>query len=224
MKQLNLTFLFLLLALSIRAQSSFVRLVTSKGNITLMLYDATPKHKAMFLKAVKKGTYKNALFNRVIKNFVSQAGELDEPILAREKLHPEVTPKRLSAELDTNFIHKKGALGAGRDDNPDKGSYFNQIYLVAGKVQTDAMLDAAEKRAGIKISAAHRAVYKTFGGTPHLDMNYTIFGEIVEGLDVADEINKVATNKDDVPLNPISFQPVILSKKESSDLRARLKL
>ncbi|MGY4385825.1 cyclophilin family peptidyl-prolyl cis-trans isomerase [Pedobacter sp. UYP24] len=224
MRRLSLTLLFLLVTFCTKAQHNFVRLETDKGNITLMLYDATPNHKAMFLNAVKNGTYNNAHFNRVIKDFVSQAGELDEPILAREKLHPEIKPKRLAAELDSNLIHKKGALGAGRDDNPNKSSYFNQIYLVSGKLQTDAMLDATEKRTGRKISAAHREVYKTFGGTPHLDMDYTLFGEIVEGQEVADAINKVATDKSAVPLTPIIFNAFILSKKEVKSLTAKLKL
>lgn len=206
-----------------RAQNAFVRLETNKGNITLMLYDATPKHTAMFLKEIKNGTYKNAQFNRVIKGFVSQAGELDEPILAREKLNPDVKPVRLAAELDTLLIHRKGALGAGRDDNLEKSSYFNQIYLVAGKIQTDADLDAVEKKTGRKISPAHRAVYKTFGGIPRLDMDYTIFGEVVEGLEVADEINKVVTDKAAVPLTPVVFNAVILSKKEAKALAKKIK-
>lgn len=223
MRRLNLVVLLLFLAFCGQAQNAFVRLVTNKGNITLMLYGATPKHKAMFLKAIKDGTYKNAQFNRVIKDFVSQAGELDEPILAREKLHPELKPRRLEAELDTNLIHKKGALGAGRDDNPKKSSYYNQIYLVAGKTYTDAELDAVEQQAGRKISAAHREVYKTIGGIPRLDMDYTIFGEIAEGLNVAELINKVATDKTDVPLIPVIFNAFILSKKEARKLGNQLK-
>ncbi|MES2826950.1 MAG: peptidylprolyl isomerase [Bacteroidota bacterium] len=213
----------LFLCFSGKSQNAFVRLETNKGNIILMLYDATPKHKAMFLKEVKKGTYNKAQFNRVIKDFVSQAGELDEPILAREKLHPELKPKRLPAELDTTIIHKKGALGAGRDDNPEKGSYFNQIYLVAGKILTDAELDAVEKKTGRKISAPHRAVYKTFGGIPRLDMDYTIFGEVIEGLEIADIINKEKTNKGDVPASPVIFSATVLSRKESKNLAIKIK-
>lgn len=179
-----------------------------------MLYDQTPRHKTMFLEQIKKGTYKNAHFNRVIKDFVSQAGELDEPILAREALHPELTPPRLAAEIDSNLIHKRGALGAGRDDNPEKSSYFNQIYLVAGKTLTDQQLDSVEKKIGRKISAAHREIYKVQGGIPRLDFDYTIFGEIVEGLSVAERINSVATDKNALPVAPVVFKISILGEKE----------
>ncbi|WP_316817526.1 peptidylprolyl isomerase [Pedobacter nyackensis] len=217
-------FLFLVLFVTlVNAQSVFVRFVTNKGNITIMLYDETPAHRDMFLKSVKAGLYKNAEFNRVIKSFVSQGGELDDTILNREKRNPELGAKRFPAEIKPTLFHKKGALGAGRDDNPDKASYFTQIYLVAGKKQTDAQLDAIEKKRNKKIPEEQRAVYKTIGGTPHLDQDYTIFGEIVEGMEVADAINSVATDKNDVPLTSVVFNPVILSKKEAAVWRKKLK-
>jgi len=212
---LTILLAFCFLNSSINAQTSFVRLQTNQGNITIMLYDQTPRHKAMFLEQIRKGTYKNAYFNRVIKDFVSQAGELDEPILAREALHPKKISVRLPAEIDSNFIHKRGALGAGRDDNPEKSSYFNQIYLVAGKVYTDQQLDSVEKKTGRKISKVNREVYKTVGGIPRLDLDYTIFGEIVEGLPVAEHINSVATDPQAVPLSPVIFSIQILGKKEA---------
>ncbi|HMI02079.1 MAG TPA: peptidylprolyl isomerase [Pedobacter sp.] len=212
MKKALLLLYLLFCTLVLGAQSIHVLFETGKGNIKVMLYDETPKHRDMFLKAVKKGVYKNAEFNRVIKDFVSQGGELDETILNREKRHPELGVKRFPAELKPTLFHKKGALGAGRDDNPDKSSYFSQIYLVAGKVQTDAQLDAAEKKKNRKIPAAQREVYKTIGGIPYLDQDYTIFGEIVEGMEVADAINSVAANKDDVPLTPVIFNVKVIRK------------
>jgi cyclophilin family peptidyl-prolyl cis-trans isomerase len=212
MKKLLLLLSLLLFAFMLPAQSVQVRFETSKGNITVMLYDETPRHRDMFLKAVKKGAYKNAAFNRVIKDFVSQGGELDDTILNREKRHPELGAKRFPAELKPTLFHKKGALGAGRDDNPEKSSYFSQIYLVSGKVQTDVQLDATEKKKNRKIPAAQREVYKTIGGIPYLDQDYTIFGEIVKGMEVADAINAVATNKDDVPLTPVIFNIRVIRK------------
>lgn len=223
MRKLILSLSLVLFFTLIKAQSVFVRFATNKGNITVMLYDETPAHRDMFLKSIKAGLYKNAEFNRVIKAFVSQGGELDDTILNREKRNPELGAKRFPAEIKPTLFHKKGALGAGRDDNPDKASYFTQIYLVAGKKQSDAQLDAIEQKRNIKIPAAQRAVYKTIGGTPHLDQDYTIFGEIVEGIDVADAINTVATDKNDVPLTAVVFNPHILSKKEASKLRKKLK-
>lgn len=207
----------------LKAQSTFVLFTTNKGEITVMLYDQTPAHSAMFLKAIKGGSYKNAQFNRVIKSFVSQGGELDDTILNREKSNPQFAAKRLPAEIKSTLFHKKGVLGAGRDDNPDKASYFTQIYLVAGKQQTDAQLDAIERKKNRKIPAAQRVVYKTIGGTPNLDQDYTVFGEIVTGMDVADMINAEATDKNDVPLAPIVFSATVLSKQKAATLRNKLK-
>ncbi|MEQ7799918.1 peptidylprolyl isomerase [Pedobacter sp. ASV1-7] len=219
MKNLCLFLVFMLFVTVVKAQSTFVRFITNKGNITVMLYDETPAHRDMFLKSIKKGLYKNAEFNRVIKDFVSQGGELDDTILNREKMNPGLGAKRFPAEIRSSIFHKKGGLGAGRDDNPEKASYFTQIYLVAGKKQTDDQLDAIEKKKNRKIPAAQRAIYKTLGGTPHLDQDYTIFGEIVEGMDVADAINSVATDKNNVPLKAVVFNPVVLSKMEVLKLK-----
>ena len=216
MKNLTIVLVLMLLSVAAKAQGTFVELSTSKGNIVILLYDKTPKHKRMFLKELAKGTYKGASFNRVIKDFVSQAGELDEPILAEEKLHPERKPLRLPAEIDSSLIHKRGALGAGRDDNPQKSSYYNQIYLVSGKIFSDEQLNELEKKTGRKISENNREIYKTVGGVPRLDYDYTIFGEIVEGLDVAEAINKVPTDKKDVPLEPIIFNAKVLGKKSKN--------
>ena len=187
-----------------------------------MLYNETPKHRDMFINSIKKGVYRYAQFNRVIKSFVNQAGELDDSILKMEKLHPEIPPSRLAAEIKPHLFHKKGALGAGRDDNPEKGSYFNQIYLIEGSIQTDEQLDLIEQKKRIKFSEAQRMIYKSVGGTPYLDGDYTIFGEIIEGMAVAEAINSVATNKNDLPLEPVVFNAVVLSKKEAVRLQKKI--
>ena len=205
-----------------KAQPSFVRLATSKGNITLRLYDQTPQHKTIFLQIIKEGLYDHAAFNRVIRSFVSQAGELDETILDREKQQPEMPLKRIPEEIKPTLFHKKGALGAGRNDNPEKSSYFTQIYLVTGKKQTDAQLDELEKKKGIQYSPAQREIYKTQGGIPRLDGDYTIFGEIAEGMEVADLINETPTSTTDLPLTPIVFKATILSRKEAAALWKKL--
>lgn len=218
MKLYILVLFLTFITLTTKAQSSFVRLMTNKGDITLMLYDETPKHRDAFLQMIKKGFYNHTEFNRVIKSFVSQAGELDETILDREKLHPEIPLERIPAEMSETIFHKKGAFGAGRNENPEKSDYFTQIYLVQGKVQTDAALNLIEKKKNRKFPLSQRQVYKTIGGTPNLDQDYTIFGEIVKGMDVAEAINFVPTSKTDLPLSPVTFKAVILSKKESAQL------
>lgn len=201
-----------------KAQTYFVRLSTVKGNIILMLYDETPKHRDNFIRGIKTGLFKDAEFNRVIKGFVSQAGELDQTIEGREKLHPEQPVQRIGAEIKPSLFHKKGALGQGRNDNPEKSSFIDQIYLVEGKIQTDAQLDQIEAKTGRKFSAVQRETYKTTGGIPRLDGDYTVFGEIVSGLDVAEAINSVPTQKTDVPVSPLKFSLKILSKKEIAKL------
>ena len=222
MKIFTAALLLLCCTLTLKAQPAFVKLATSKGEIIVMLYDETPKHRDAFLETIKSGFYTNAQFNRVIKSFVSQAGELDDPILEREKLHPETPVRRIPAELSETLYHKKGALGAGRNDNPDKSDYYTQIYLVAGKVYTDTQLDALEQKKGRKFPLAQREVYKTIGGTPNLDQDYNIFGEIIAGQDVADAINIVETDKTDLPLSAITFKAEILSKKEAARLWKKL--
>ena len=224
MKFLTFSLSLLFFTMIAKSQSSFVRLSTSMGDITVVLYDETPKHRDQFLQNIKKGLFDKVQFNRVIKSFVCQGGELDDTILNREKREPDVPIKRIPAEIVPSLVHKKGALGMGRNDNPEKSSYFTQIYLVEGKIQTDAQLDAIEQKKGFKYSPQQRETYKTIGGIPRLDNDYTVFGEIVEGLNIAEAINAVATNKDDVPLNPVIFTPVILTKKEAAKFRKKMKI
>ena len=218
MKPLILAFLFCISFLIGYTQPAYVRLQTTKGELVLRLYDETPKHRDAFLKSIKQGLFNGTAFNRVIKGFVSQGGELDETILDREKLNPQLPLKRIEAEFNPALFHKKGALGAGRNDNPQKSSYLTQIYLVSGKKITEEQLDALEQKKGVKFSVQQRAIYKTIGGIPHLDGDYTVFGEIVKGMEVAEAINATATNENDLPLMAIHFTPQILSKKEAKRL------
>jgi cyclophilin family peptidyl-prolyl cis-trans isomerase len=209
-KGITTLFTFLMATTLIWAQSKDVKVkfITSKGDITVVLYKETPLHQAMFLKAIEEGVYDEAVFNRVIKGFVSQGGELDDVILAEEAKRPEKTPRRLPGEFPSRGLHKLGALGAGRDDNPEKASYYNQIYFVTGRIHTAEQLDALEKRKGTSISKEARAIYQDIGGEPRLDGDYTIFGEILEGLEVLHQINTVATGEGDVPLERVTFKVV----------------
>ncbi|NTW32890.1 MAG: peptidylprolyl isomerase, partial [Bacteroidetes bacterium] len=114
------------------------------------------------------------------------------------------------AEIKPGLFHKKGALGAARDGNPAKASSGSQFYIVQGQVFTDQDLDMIAQRSGKTISKEQREVYKTIGGTPHLDGDYTVFGEVYEGLDVVDKIASVKIGRNDRPLIDIKMTVTVI--------------
>ena len=195
----------ILLTCNLNAQTYTLKFKTNKGKFEVMLYDFTPNHRELILSEIKKGTYKNAQFNRVIQDFVIQGGELDEPILAREAQNPTEQPLRLPAEFHPKAFHKIGALGAGRDDNSDKASYFNQIYFVVGKKINTIDLDLLEQKKGIKFTTQQREEYLKNGGQPRLDHDFTVFGEVTKGLDNIINISQTKTDKTDLPIDPVIF-------------------
>ena len=175
-----------------------VLLQTNYGDIFIRLSDSTPLHRDNFLKLVKTGYYNGILFHRVIKNFMIQAGDPDSRnAKPGEPLGNGGPGYTVPAEFRTSLFHKKGVIAAARDNNPEKASSGSQFYIVQGKIFTDAGLDSVEtyRLKGRKIPPEQREVYKTIGGTPHLDQNYTVFGEVVKGLDVVDKIASVPTSK-----------------------------
>lgn len=194
------------------AQTYTLKFKTNYGKFDVVLYDFTPKHRDLILSQIKDGTYTNAQFNRVIKDFVIQGGELDEPILKREAEHPEQKPIRLAPEFNPKAFHKIGALGAGRDDNPQKGSYYNQLYFVVGKKVSAKELDDLELKKGIQFTKEQREEYLKNGGQPRLDHDYTVFGEVTKGLENVIKISEVETNHD-LPIKPVIFS--IKVKKNS---------
>ena len=202
-------FISLFAAFGVYAQTTHVVFQTAAGGVEVALFDDTPHHRAMFLQAVKDSVYHQALFNRIIAGFVNQGGELDEPIL-KEEADGLRRRERLPAEILPHHFHQKGALGAGRDDNPEKASYLSQIYFVIGKVYTNEELDVLEKARAVRIPAKHREVYTTIGGIPRLDGDYTIFGQIVRGMDVIELLNQLPTDSSDVPLKPVRFSVRVL--------------
>jgi len=192
-----------------------VSLQTNYGDITVRLYDSTPLHRDNFLKLVKVGFYDSVLFHRVIKNFMIQSGDPDSKHApAGQPLGNGGPSYRVPAEFRATLFHKKGVIAAARDDNPEKASSGAQFYIVQGKVFTNAGLDSMEtfRLQGRKIPAAQREVYTTIGGTPHLDQNYTVFGEVVKGLDVVDKIASVETSKGMDRDRPIEDVRIIKAK------------
>ena len=203
-------YLFVLIFVPIQffGQSHKLQFKTTHGSFKVMLYDFTPKHQKLILDAIKDDVYKDALFNRVIENFVVQGGEHDDDIANREKDLPANEHYRLPAEFDSRAFHKMGALGAGRDDNPQKASFLNQIYFVVGKPVSQADLDNIEQKKNIKFTKEQHEIYLSKGGLPRLDGDYTVFGEVYEGLDVLLKISKLKTSEKDAPLQPVSFEVI----------------
>lgn len=192
-----------------------VLLQTNFGDITIRLSDSTPLHRDNFLKLVKVGFYDSVLFHRVIKNFMIQGGDPDSKHAAPGQPLGNGGPSwRIPAEFRTTLFHKKGVIAAARDNNPEKASSGSQFYIVQGKIFTDGGLDSLEtfRLGGRKIPAEQREVYKTIGGTPHLDQGYTVFGEVVKGLDVVDKIAGVETSKGMDRDRPIEDVRIIKAK------------
>jgi peptidyl-prolyl cis-trans isomerase B (cyclophilin B) len=178
-----------------------IELLTTHGTIVLRLSDSTPLHRDNFLRLMKSHYYDSMLFHRVIQKFMIQSGDPDSKnAVAGMALGNGGLNYTIPAEFRTTLFHRKGVLAAARrgdDVNPQKASSATQFYIVQGRTFTDAEMDSVEVRRlqGYKLPPEHRQVYKTIGGTPQLDQNYTVFGEVVKGLDIVDSIASEPTTR-----------------------------
>lgn len=244
---------------------------TTLGDITLKLYNETPKHRDNFLKLVNDGTYNGLLFHRVIKEFMVQGGDVtskDAPM--NKQLGAGDLGYTVPAEfIYPKYFHKKGALCAARtgdEVNPEKASSASQFYIVTGKKYSDNELKQMEKqlenrlkqsifarlqaenkskimelyRSGdkaelailrdtligkteleaekrkdeAKLTEEQKEIYKTVGGVPFLDNQYTVYGEVVDGMEVVEKIEKSKTNRQDRPTENISIISVEVLAQE----------
>ncbi|MBS1761962.1 MAG: peptidylprolyl isomerase [Bacteroidetes bacterium] len=204
----------LFFATNIFAQTSThaVKISTDMGDIVVKLYDETPLHRDNFLKLVREGFYDSLMFHRVIQTFMIQGGdpESKNALPGAPLGNGGDSLTRIPAEFNPALIHKRGVLAAARDNNPEKASSACQFYLVQGKVYTDSDLDRIETRRGIPYTQAQREIYKTIGGTPFLDQNYTVYGEIESGFEVIDSIAAVQKDAADRPLKDIRMKMTVL--------------
>ena len=238
--------------------ATLVKIETTMGDITVKLYDETPKHKENFIKLVKEGVYDSTLFHRVIKNFMIQAGDpTSKTASATDTLGSGDVGYTIPAEFNPKFFHKRGVLAAARqgdDVNPNKESSGCQFYIVTGRKFSEAQMinmenqmnearldtvfqalarkhmkeiykmrkandmeglmelqDSLEnqdrkevaKEPALKFTPEQIKAYTTVGGAPHLDGSYTVFGEVVDGMNVVAEIETAKTNRQDRPTQDI---------------------
>lgn len=189
-------------------KEQLVEISTNYGVMIAKLYNQTPLHRDNFIKLVKQGFYDSLLFHRVMKEFMIQGGDPTSKYATdTSRLGGGAAPgERIAAEIQTGLYHKKGALAAARDGNPAKASSTCQFYIVHGKRYDTAQLQATYNsrvkvaNPNFSFSATQKEVYERIGGTPQLDQSYTVFGEVISGLDVIDKIASVQTKPGDRPL------------------------
>ncbi|WP_295126829.1 peptidylprolyl isomerase [uncultured Chitinophaga sp.] len=192
-----------------------VKVITPYGTMIIRLYDQTPKHRDNFLKLTRQHFYDSVLFHRVIKDFMIQGGDPhSRRAKAGELLGEGGVGYTVPAEFQLDLFHKKGVLAAARDNNPAKASDGCQFYIVQGKKYTDDELDKVEtnRLGGRKIPVDQRAVYKQTGGTPQLDQSYTIFGEVIKGMEVIDRIAALKTDNRDRPVTDVPMKIRVVKK------------
>ena len=217
MKNNKLILTLLALALMVgnanaQTSTSEVLLETTAGNIRIALFDETPQHRDNFLKLVKDHVYDSLLFHRVIKDFMIQSGDLhSKHAQPGQRLGSGDYNYTVEAEFRLpKIFHRRGMVAMAREGdkvNPERRSSACQFYIVWGRVYNDARLMKIQERldttAHVQLTPEMQEVYKTVGGIPHLDGQYTVFGEVVEGLDVVDRIQQSATDPNDRPLEDI---------------------
>jgi len=207
-----ISYFFLLMTISCRSNAQTYTIETNLGNIQVKLYDETPLHKENFEKLVAKQFYDSVMFHRIIAGFMIQTGDpATKPVSGKDSLMNELN-YTVPAEFIPEYFHKKGALAAARFGdavNPEKRSSSSQFYIVQGRTFTDEELDQVEENLHIRFSEFQRGIYKTIGGTPFLDQNYTVFGEVVKGMEVVDAIASVPTGPGDVPVKDVRILRIV---------------
>ena len=229
MKKFLYTLLLALAVANVHAQSPVdtlrheVLLETDSGNIRIELYNETPRHRDNFLKLVRSGAYNGVLFHRVIKDFMIQTGDMASKTAKPGQALGD-TPETYSLPAEINYpklLHRRGAVAAAResdDVNPKRVSSASQFYIVWGIRYSDGQLDWAQERLNahtdstVQMTPEVRQLYKEVGGTPHLDGQYTVFGQVLEGLDVVERIQLQPVDDNDRPLVDVRVRKATVLK------------
>jgi len=210
---LYVTILFFVTVSPIHGQSTnidpLIKIETIHGTMIARLYNQTPAHRDNMIKLINEVFYEGQLFHRVIKDFMIQGGDPHSVDADRgQRLGTGGPGYTIPAEFNDQLIHKKGALSAARmgdSTNPEKASSGSQFYMVQGQVFTPDILKMMEKNRATAFTPEAIEAYTTIGGTPHLDGGYTVFGEVIEGLDVIDRIAALKTDSNDRPLEDVVY-------------------
>lgn len=193
---------------------------TTMGTVEFKLYNETPLHRDNFIRLAEEHYFDSLLFHRVIDNFVIQGGDPNSRYAKPGEMLGDGEPDwRVPAEfrLDKGIFHRKGTVNAARegdDTNPDRESCASQFCFMMGSPMTDEQLDRAQARLDastggrVKLTPEMRQAYKEVGGSPHLDGQYTVFGEVVKGMEVLEAIQQVATDEYDRPLEDVRMLKV----------------
>ena len=178
---------------------------TDYGDITILLYNSTPKHRDNFIKLVQNGFYDDLLFHRVIENFMIQGGD---PASKTAPAEVQLGGGGPGYEIDPEIgaPHLRGALAAARKPSAEKRSSGSQFYIVTGTTVTERDLEQIEMAKKIKYNDVQRKLYLEQGCYPNLDMEYTVFGEVVSGMDVADKISKLEKDSRDRPVKDVRMK------------------
>ena len=196
-----------------------VEISTDFGVMVAKLYDSTPLHRDNFIRLTEGKFYDSLLFHRVISQFMIQGGDpLSKNAASGVPLGSGSAPgDRVPAEFKTAFIHKKGALAAARDNNPEKASSNCQFYIVQGKAMPGQELENVYNQRvkpanpAFSYTKSQKEIYTRIGGAPFLDQNYTVFGEVISGLDVIDKISKVPKDASDRPVRDVRIKIRLLN-------------
>jgi cyclophilin family peptidyl-prolyl cis-trans isomerase len=203
----------------LNTKERLVEITTDYGVMIAKLYDSTPLHRDNFVKLVEQKFYDSLLFHRVINQFMIQGGDPTSKT-APEGAHlgsGSIAGDRIPAEFKPYFFHKKGALAAARDDNPAKASSNCQFYIVQGKTMAPPELEnvymqrVKPSNPSFNYTTVQKEVYSRIGGTPFLDQSYTIFGEVISGLDVIDKVARAPKDESDRPLQNIRMKIRLLN-------------
>ena len=219
--------LSLLLGACERKKDTVIRMETSLGNIRLKLYDETVLHRDNILKLIREGYYNGMLFHRVIKDFMIQTGDPDSKSARPGMvLGANDIGYTLKAEIVPKYFHKRGVLAAAREAdniNPERSSSGSHFYIVQGRIFTPDIIDEEIEKiklmqlneklsdttrllfdqVKLKLTGEQRAAYTTIGGSPHLDGEYTVFGEVIEGMEIVDSIAEQETDDNCRPLRDV---------------------